>query len=204
VKLRALDEAPLPTMYVSALQIPSRTSIIVVRSERAVGDVAAAVRAVVARLDSDLPVYGVRPMADVVNASPGVPQRRLLATVFAAFAVLAVCLSAIGLFGVAAHEVASRRFELAVRVVLGANPRRLLRAVLGRGAVMVGAGLVAGGVLSIWAARALGEIIATSGRADALSVVAAAGVLIAAGASAVLPAALRAARTDPLLAIRSE
>lgn len=204
VKHRALDDPPQPTVYVPALQAPSRTSIIVVRSDRAVDDVSAVVRTVVARLDGNLPVYGVGSMPDVVNRSPGVPQRRLLATVFTTFALLAVCLSAIGLFGVAAHDVASRRVELAVRVAFGANPRRLLGATLTRGAVMVGSGLAAGGVLSIWAARALGEIIATSGWADALSVVVAAAVLIAACASAILPAALRAARTDPLIAIRGE
>jgi len=204
VKLRALDEPPMPTVYVPALQMPSRTSVIVVRSERSSDDVAASVRSVVAQLDGNLPVYGVRPMTTVVDVSPGVPQRRLLAIVFTAFAVLALCLSAIGLFGVAAHDVASRRLELAVRVAFGADPRRLLGATLGRGAVMVGAGLIAGGVLSIWSARALGEMIATSGRADALSVVAAAAVLVAAGVSAMLPAAVRAARTDPLIAIRSE
>jgi putative ABC transport system permease protein len=169
-----------------------------------VDDVSAVVRTVVARLDGNLPVYGVASMQDVVNRSPGVPQRRLLATVFTTFALLAVCLSAIGLFGVAAHDVASRRVELAVRVAFGANPRRLLGATLTRGAVMVGSGLAAGGVLSIWAARALGEIIATSGWADALSVVVAAAVLITACASAIFPAALRAARTDPLIAIRGE
>lgn len=204
VKHRALDDAPLPTVYVPALQVPSRGSIIVVRSDRAVDDVAAVVRTVVARLDGSLPVYGVASMQDVVNRSPGVPQRRMLATIFGAFALLAVCLSAVGLFGVAAHDVTARRFELAVRVAFGASPRHLLGATLGRGAVMVGLGLAVGGVLSIWAAPALGEMIATSGRADVLSVVAAAAVLIAAGVSAMLPAALRAARTDPLVAIRGE
>jgi len=204
VKHRALDDAPLPTVYVPALQVPSRGSIIVVRSDRAVADVAAVVRTLVGRLDGSLPVYGVTAMHDVVNRSPGVPQRRLLATVFTAFALLAVCLSAIGLFGVAAHDVASRRLELAVRVAFGADRRHLLGATLARGAVMVGSGLAVGGVLSIWAARALGEIITTAGRADVVSVVVAATVLIAAGASAVLPAALRAARTDPLLAIRGD
>jgi putative ABC transport system permease protein len=204
VKHRALDDAPLPTVYVPALQVPSRGSIIVVRSDRAVEDVAAVVRTVVARLDGSLPVYGVASMQDVVSRSPGVPQRRLLATIFGAFALLAVCLSAIGLFGVAAHDVAARRFELAVRVAFGASPRHLLGATLGRGAVMVGLGLAVGGVLSIWAARALGEMIATAGRADALSVAVAAAVLITAGATAMLPAALRAARTDPLITIRAE
>ena len=79
----------------------------------------------------------------------------------------------------------------------------LLRATLRQGALTVGAGLAIGGVLSIWAARALGSMIVAS-QADALSICAAAAVLVAAGAGAVLPAALRAARTDPLAALRSE
>ena len=107
VKHRALDEALLPTVYLSALQSPSRSSIVVVRSARPDADVIAAVREEVARLDGNLPVYGVRSMQDVVAASPGVPARRVLTATFMGFALLAVVLGAIGLFGVVAHDVAS-------------------------------------------------------------------------------------------------
>jgi ABC-type antimicrobial peptide transport system permease subunit len=69
---------------------------------------------------------------------------------------------------------------------------------------MVGSGLAVGGLLSIWAARALSGMILTTQQSDALSVAVAAAVLLATAAAAVLPAALRAARTDPLTALRSE
>jgi len=204
VKHRALDDPVLPTVYLSALQTPSPSSILVVRRERPDADLIAAVREEVARLDPNLPVYGTRSMEDVLATSPGVPARRLLTAALAGFALLAVVLSAIGLFGVAAHDVACRRAELALRIALGADPMRLLRATFAQGAVTVGSGLAVGGLLSIWAARALGSMLVATQQSDALSVGAAAVVLLAAGAGAVLPAALRAARTDPLTALRSE
>jgi hypothetical protein len=204
IKHRALDEAALPTVYLSALQFPSPSSIVVVRSARPDADAIAAVRDEVARLDRDLPVYGRRSMRDVVARSPGVPSRRVLTATFMGFALLAVVLGGIGLFGVVAHDVACRRAELALRIALGADPMRILRATLGQSVLMMGSGLALGGVLSIWAARALGGLIFATDHLDVLSVGVPAAVLIVAGAGAVLPAAWRAARTDPLIALRSE
>ena len=193
VKHRALDETFLPTVYLSALQAPSRSSIVVVRSARSDADVIAAVREEVGRLDGNLPVYRVRSMQDVVAASPGMPARRVLTATFMGFALLALVLGAIGLFGVVAHDVASRRTELALRIALGADSMRILRTTLGQGAVMMGSGMAVGGLLSIWAARALSGLgFATTDRFDALSVSVPATMLVIAGAAAILPAARRA------------
>jgi putative ABC transport system permease protein len=205
VKHRSLDaEGFWPTVYVSAWRSPSRSMLLVVRSQRPDEDVLAAVREEVARLDADVPVHGVRSMQAVAAASPGVPARRVLTATFMGFALLAIVLTGIGLFGVVAHDVASRRAELALRLALGADPRRILLRTLGQGAWMVGTGLVVGGVLSAWAVRALGSMVFATGRFDPLNVVLAAVVLMVVGAVAVLPAARRAARTDPLRALRSE
>ena len=204
IKHRALDEAFLSTVYLSTWQAPSRNVILVVRGQRPDADVVAAVREEVARLDRDVPVHGVRSMPDVVAASPGLPARRVLTATFMGFALLAIVLAGIGLFGVVAHDVASRRMELALRIALGADPIRILMRTLGQGARMVGAGLVVGGVLSIWAARALSSMVFATARFDPLNIAVAAAVLVVVGAVAVLPAARRAARTDPLSALRSE
>jgi ABC-type antimicrobial peptide transport system permease subunit len=204
VKHRALDEALSPTVYLSAWQSPSHSSIVVARSARPDSDVIAAVREEVARLDGSLPVYRTRSMRDVVAASPGVPERRVLTATFMGFALLAVVLGGIGLFGVVAHDVASRRAELALRIALGADPMRILSAMLGQGAWMVGSGLAVGGLLSIWATRALSGVVFATDRFDVLSVAVTAAVLAVAGAGAVYPAARRAARTDPLIALRTE
>jgi ABC-type antimicrobial peptide transport system permease subunit len=127
-----------------------------------------------------------------------------LTATFAAFAVLGVVLGAIGLFGVVAHDVARRRTELALRLALGADPRRILRTTLRQGASMVLAGLLAGSVLAFWASRALGTMLFASDRLDVLTIGLAALLLVATGIAAVLPAALRAAHTDPLIALRAE
>jgi putative ABC transport system permease protein len=204
VKHRSLDaEGFWPTVYASAWQEPSGSMILVVRSRRPNADVVAVVREEVARLDRDVPVHAVRSMQDVVAASQGVPARRVLTATFMGFALLAIVLGGLGLFGVVAHDVASRHAELALRLALGADPMRILIRTLGQGAWMVGAGLAVGSVLSIWATRALSGFVFATRPFDPLNVAVAAAVLIAVGAVAVLPAARRAARTDPVSVLRS-
>jgi putative ABC transport system permease protein len=203
VKHRALDESRSPTVYRSVLQASSRSNIIVVRSTRPDTDVIAAVRTEVGRLDRSVPVYGVRPLENVLAASPGMHTRRVLTSTFLAFAVLALLLGAIGLFGVIAHDVASRRKELGIRVALGARPSRIVVATAAPAAAMVACGLAAGGVLSIWAFGALNRLGFADG-IDVLSLGVPAGMLALAGVAAALPPALRAASTDPLIALRSE
>jgi len=204
VKHRSLDDPVLPTLYLSAWQSPSRGSILVLRTTRADVDTIAVAREQVARLDGDLPVYGRASLTGMVARSPGVPARRMLTTAFLGFALLAVVLGAIGLFGVVAHDVAARRAELALRIALGANPSRILIATLGQGAAMVGTALMVGGVLSVWTSQALSSVVVTSGGIDLVTAGAASVVLMLAGLSAVFPAARRAARTDPLTALRAD
>jgi putative ABC transport system permease protein len=143
-------------------------------------------------------------MEDIVAASPGIPARRILTATFTAFALLAVVLGALGLFGAAAHDVASRRVELAVRIALGADPSRILISTIAQGAAIVGFGLAAGGLMSIWMAQMLGALLAGTGGIDLLSAGVPAAIMIVAGLAAVLPAALRAARMDPLSGLRAE
>jgi putative ABC transport system permease protein len=204
VKHGGLDDASAPSVYVSAWQAPSRSSHIVVRSARPDADIIAMIAAEIARLDPDLPAYGARTMNSVLASSPGVPVRRVLTMTFTGFALLAVVLAAIGLFGVVAHDVSSRRSELALRVALGADPMRILRATLRQGLVLIGAGLAIGGVLSLWTARSLRGLLYGIGAFDAASIAAASAILVIVGLSAILPAARRAASTDPLIALRSE
>jgi len=205
VKHRSLDEASTsPSVYVSAWQAPSRSSHLVLRSPRPSADILATVREEVARLDREVPVPGVRMMTDVLADSPGMPARRVLTATFVGFALLAVVLSAIGLFGVVAHDVARRRAELALRMALGAHPLQIVRATFGQGTLMVGAGLALGLLLSLWTTRALGGVVFGSSGLDPLTIVVSAAILLLTGAAAILPAARRAAHTDPLIALRSE
>jgi putative ABC transport system permease protein len=204
VKHRALDEAPLSTVYQPTQQQTSRSNIVVARSALPPAATLAVVREEVARLDASVPVYAVRSMTDVVAASPGMPSRRVLFATFMAFAILAVALSAIGLFGVVAHDVTSRQAELALRVALGADRARIFKATIGRGAVMLIWGLAAGGALSIWATRVLSSAGFGSGDVGLAAAGVAAVLLTGTCAAAIVPIARRAARTDPIVSLRSE
>ena len=93
-----------------------------------------------------------------------------LTATFAGFALLAAALGAIGLFGVVAHDVASRRFEPALRIALGADPIRILTATLSRGAAMIGWGVIVGAVLSMWTARAFVATGFAANQIDPLSI----------------------------------
>lgn len=203
VSHRALDEAPLETVYLAAAQAPSRSSRIVVRSADAT-QVVAVVRDVVARLDPDLPAYRIQSLREIVDGSPGMPSRRLLTATFVGFAALAVALGAIGLFGLVAHDVARRRGELALRIALGATGPRILRATLRPGGLIVGGGLIAGGVISMWTARVLSGTGFAPARIDWLSIAGPAALLAVIALVATLPAARRATRIDPLTALRGD
>jgi predicted permease len=204
VKQRALDEPILSTVYLSAWQAPSRSSHVVARSTRPDADVIAAVRQEVARLDRDLPVYAVRPMREVVAGSPGVPARRVLTATFMGFALLAVAIVAIGLFGLIAHDVSLRRPELALRIALGAAPARVLGSILRQGASTMGVGLMAGGMMSLWTTQALSGAISPNTYLDGLTIVAPALGLVVVGTAAILPTSLKAARTDPTIVLRGQ
>jgi putative ABC transport system permease protein len=204
VKHNALDEAVLPTLYLSPLQVPSNSNVVVVRSPRPDADVTAAVREEVTRLDGNIPVYSSRSMEEIVRSSPGVPARRVVTAAFTAFAALALILGALGLFGVAAHDVAARRTELALRIALGADPTRILTATIAQGALVTGSGLAAGAVMSVWASAGLGGLVRATGHLDLLSVTAPAVLVMAVGIAAIIPAARRAARTDPLSTLRAD
>jgi hypothetical protein len=201
---RALDEARTPTIYVSAWQTASASSVVVARADRPQAELVAIVQDEVGRLDAALPVYRVRSLEDVVAASPGVPARRVLTATFLSFALLAVALCAIGLFGILAHEVAARRKELALRVAMGADPKRIIAATAGRSAFIVGAGVAIGGVMAIWASRLLGSAGFTAGRLDAFTLLLPLATLVIAAMAATLPPARRAATTDPVIVLRGD
>jgi putative ABC transport system permease protein len=204
VKHRALDERPLPTIYLAAWQQPSRSSHLVVRSSRRAPDILSILRAEVERLDRELPVYGVRSMEDVVQTSPGMPTRRLMAACFLAFAALAVVVAGLGIFGIVTHDVARRRFEFAVRLALGATGAQLQGSIAGRAAVTVAAGLIPGVLLAAAASRMLRSVLADIDSIDPVAFAAVAAVLLFVAGIAIVGPARRVIRTDPAVILRGD
>jgi len=192
----------VPIWYRCAYQDAWGTMALAVRS---VGDPAQSVRTLrsaVARVDPREPVYEVRPMPDL--ARENVSADRLNADLLALFAVLALALAAVGLYGVLAHSVGQRTPEIGVRMALGARPAQVLRAVLHEGLTKVALGLGIGLVGAHVLARFLQWLLFGVGASDPVAFAGAAAVLIGVGVLACLLPAWRACRVDPLAALRHE
>jgi putative ABC transport system permease protein len=202
VKHQRLDEKVQPTVYVSAAQSPSRSMVLVARSERPMPDVLATVRDEVARLDASLPVYGIVTLSDVVARSQGMRERRVITATFAGFAMLAIVLASVGLLATTAHDVLLRDKEFALRTAMGAPPSRILGAVLHQAAVTLAAGAAGGAALSLWVNGALVAAGVTADRVTPLSIGLPAAAVTIAGLIAVLPAARSALTSAPASILR--
>jgi predicted permease len=163
---------------------------------------AATLRRQVQRLDANLPIFNVMTMDQQIDQS--IFTDRLVATLAAAFGVLATLLAAIGLYGVMAYMVVRRTREIGIRMALGAMPREVVTLVLREVALLAGVGIAIALAASLAMGRVIGsQLFGVSGR-DPL-VIASATVLLAtvAALAGFVPAA-RAARVDPLIALRYE
>jgi putative ABC transport system permease protein len=110
----------------------------------------------------------------------------------------------VGLYGVVAYAVARRRFEIGIRMALGATPEEIRRHFVGNALLLAGAGALAGALAAIPAARAMSGFLFGLSAANPLAFAAAAGLLLAVAAVAADVPSRRASRTDPLVALRSE
>ena len=153
------------------------------------------------RLDPALPVT-VHAMDDVVAAA--FAQPRFLTTLLAAFALLAVLLAGAGLYAVVAYETSARTQEIGVRVALGATRGAVIRQVLGRSLLHSAAGAALGLLGAVVLTRLLAPLLNTTTPTDSVTFGAAAGFLLAAGVAGAWLPARRAARTDPMAALRAE
>jgi putative ABC transport system permease protein len=161
-----------------------------------------AVRAAIARLDAQLAVERVEPMREAVARSLG--PRRFVLQLFGAFAVLALLLAAVGLYGLMAQVVALERREIGLRMALGADRRRIVSRVVGGGVLLAAMGAVLGAVAALLAASSLRDLLYETSPRDPLAIAVAAGVLLAVACLGALLPARRAAATDPGEVLRSE
>ena len=202
VKYQGLAAPRAGSVYVPWQRVPTGVSHLVVRTTGDPLALAPTVRDLIRTLAPSLPVPEVRTLADHVAGS--IADRRLRAVPAAGFAALALALAMVGLFGTLARAVAERRQELAIRAAVGASPGRLVRLVMRSSLMVTGAGLILGTMMGAATGRGLAGLLYGVGPYDPLTfVVVAVGVFLAALAASVVPAR-RAARLDPMIALRAE
>jgi putative ABC transport system permease protein len=202
VKFGGLNAASTEEMYLPMAQAPWPTMTLVVRSSAAPQPLAAAVRAKIAESDPDLPVTGILSMDEVVSTS--VAQPRMITQFVGVFAGFALLLAAIGIYGVMAYSVMTRKQEMGIRVALGAGPADILRLVVGQGMRMTLIGLTLGVVVSLMLTRLLSSLLFGVLATDPLVFSSAALALAATAFVACYIPARRATRVDPIVVLRYE
>jgi len=190
-------------MYRAAYQFSSLAMALVVKtkdSEPARQE--QAVRAAVRAVDPNLPLFSVKPMASFLDAS--LSQRRFAMTLVGAFALFALALASVGVYGVLAYLVTQRTREIGVRMALGAEPGMVVRMVIMEGGRLAAIGLVIGLVGAVFAARAISTQLFGIRAYDPVSYLAIVALLAGVSLLACIIPARRAMRIDPLTALRED
>jgi putative ABC transport system permease protein len=198
-----------PTAYYPYTQVPDSilpvlesSMSIAVRSKLAESDLLHAIRAEMAKVDSTVPVYDVQTMEQLVSSSGSL--RRFDLSLLGGFSLLALALALIGVYGVISYSVAQRTREIGVRMALGACSKDVLALVLKQGARLGLVGAVLGAVASVFLRGALASLLYGLSATDPLVLTAAPlGMVLVVVLASYLPAR-RAARVNPMSALRSE
>ena len=200
-KYASLTEDPKPAMFVPILQSPSSLTYLVVRSARDLQQLAPAIRSKLRALDAGLPVY-IQPryeQLDIVLFGP-----RMATVSLGVLGVMGAMLSITGIFGLAAYSVSRRLKELGIRIALGAQPREVLGAALGRPFKWLAFGSAAGLLLGMMASRVLAFIVYQATPRDPLVLGGAVLTMLLLGLVAAWIPARRALAIDPVVLLREE
>lgn len=196
------DREPRAAVYFAAGQLPQRTMTLLALPNGGTTTVVASIRDAVRQLDPTLPLQQVRPLRDWFADS--VAPTQLTTTLAAVFAVSALLLTSVGIYGVLAYMVASRTREIGVRMAMGATRRDVMGLVLREGMTWAGSGILLGLIGAFAAARLIATLLFDVPAHDPVTF-ATVGVTVALVAmmACSIPAA-RALRIDPTIAIRTE
>jgi len=202
VKSESLESQEVPHIYLSDFQSPNFNSVIYARTAADPGTIGDAIRREVQAVDPDVPVYAVRSMEEVVARS--MAERRFALEVLGFFAVIALLLASIGIYGVMAYTFSQRTHEIGIRIALGAQRKHILRMALGAGMVLVAFGLAAGLFGALLLTQFLRSMLFAVKPTDPITFIAIAALLTAVALLACYIPAHRATRVDPLVALREE
>jgi predicted permease len=197
-----LREEPKKFVYVAAAQQPVSRMTFYARTKQDPAAVATMLRREVQRLDANLPIYNVQTLDQQIDEA--IFTDRIVAVLSVAFGALATLLAAIGLYGVMAYMVMRRTREIGVRMALGASRREVLGLVMREVALVMGIGIAVALACSYALGRVIGsQLYGVSGTDPVVIASATLGLAAVAALAGFIPAA-RAARVDPLVALRYE
>jgi putative ABC transport system permease protein len=202
VHRQALDKDAAPAMYLAYHQASYPGMTLLVRTREGAANVPAALRGALASLDPDQTLGRILPMETVLSTS--LSRQRFSASLLGIFAMVALALSAVGIFGVMTAMVTQRTRELAVRLALGAHPRKVLQLVMSHGAWLAGIGIVIGLFGAFALSRVVAGLLYDVKSSDPVTLVSVSLLLAAVALLACYIPARRATRLDPIITLREE
>ncbi len=202
VKNRSLNEAPQPFLYLPLFQDYRSNMILVARTAVEPEKMFQPVRAEVAALDPEIPMFDAKTLEEHVGIS--LFLQRMAATLLSIFGLLALSLAAIGLYGVMAYSVSRRTRELGIRVSVGAERRDIFKLILGQGLAMSVVGLFVGLIAALAVTRLTANLLYGVTATDPVTFIVIALLLLCVTLLACYFPARRATRVDPMIALRAE
>lgn len=202
VKHYGLDQISRIEVYLPYAQAPEPFFIVTARTAVDPVSLSGTLRAAVAGIDKDVPLFNQTAMSSYVARS--MTTNRISTVLFGIFAGVAMLLSAIGIYGVISYSVTQRTQEIGIRMALGAASRDVLRLVFGQGGILIGTGVALGILGSIGLTRLLSTLLYNVSSTDTATFVGAPVMLALVAALAIYVPARRAIRVDPMQALRYE
>jgi putative ABC transport system permease protein len=196
------EKEPPITVYYPFEQVAARSMYLVIRTEPDPLTLAAAITKEIQSVDPAQPVFDVKSIDQRLYDS--MARRRFSMFLLTVFAVVALILAAIGIYGVMAYSVSHRTREIGIRVALGARPRDVLSLVIRQGIILTLTGALAGLIVALGLTRVMSSLLFGVGAMDPLTFVGVAALLITVALLACLIPARRATKVDPIVALRYE
>ena len=197
----SLEAPPHPTVYVNLFQRPRPAITLTMLSDAPTQLVTSAARGILQELNPEIPAK-FRTFSQVYSASLG--SRKFNLILISSFGIVALLLALAGVFGVMAYSVSRRTREIGVRIAVGARPRDVVAMILGQGLRTIFIGLAIGLAGSLLLTRAMGSMLFGVTAADPMTFAAVVLLLIGAALLACYIPARRAAKVDPMVALRYE
>ena len=202
VKQYSLDSGSKIVTYFPQLQQPGNGMYLVARTSSNPADLAGAVVREIHAVDGGVPVYDIRTMEDRLYDS--LARQRFATTMLGAFAVFALVLAAVGIYGVMSYVVAQSTHDIGVRLALGAQPGNILSLVVRQGMILAATGVLAGWIGAAAVTRLMSSLLFGISATDLITFGSVAAILAAVALAATVIPAGRATSIDPMVALREE